>query len=217
MTSSLSWTWVCSWWQLVSFPAVSQIRQKSHHLNSSCTGRSSSPAAGKIPEFFCSCTVVTASQRRSVELGFIAWSSDSWNFFLLLILSLREVLSQLDKFPSYKLLRTDHVSQLSDCGRFSVQKGLPRWLSWKNTCLPMQETSETQVRSLGQEDPLEESMVTHFIIPTWRIPWTEKPGRLWFMGSQRFRHDWSKLGCMCLSVGRRLPQTTTKDHTSSLF
>jgi len=41
--------------------------------------------------------------------------------------------------------------------------------------LPMQ---ETQVRSLGQEDPLEEEMVTHSSILPWKIPWTEKPGRL---------------------------------------
>ena len=44
------------------------------------------------------------------------------------------------------------------------------------TCLPMQEIQETQVRSLGQEDPLEEEMATHSGILAWRIPWTEEPG-----------------------------------------
>ena len=48
---------------------------------------------------------------------------------------------------------------------------------------------ETQVRSLGQEDPLEEEMTTHSSIVAWRIPWTEEPGRLQSMGSQRFGHD----------------------------
>ena len=48
---------------------------------------------------------------------------------------------------------------------------------------------ETQVQSLGQEDPLEKEMATHSSILAWKIPWTEKPGRLWFMGSQRVRHD----------------------------
>ena len=48
---------------------------------------------------------------------------------------------------------------------------------------------ETWVRSLGQENPLEEGMVTHFSILAWRIPWTEKPDRLQSMGSQRVRHD----------------------------
>ena len=36
---------------------------------------------------------------------------------------------------------------------------------------------ETQIQSLGQEDPLEEGMATHCSIPAWRIPWTEEPGR----------------------------------------
>ena len=43
---------------------------------------------------------------------------------------------------------------------------------------------ETQVRSLGQEDPLEEEMATHSSILAWRIPWTEEPGRVQAMGSQ---------------------------------
>ena len=44
---------------------------------------------------------------------------------------------------------------------------------------------ETGVRSLGQEDPLEKGLATHFIILAWSIPWTEEPGGLQFMGSQR--------------------------------
>ena len=44
---------------------------------------------------------------------------------------------------------------------------------------------ETQVRSLYGEDPLEEGMATHSSILAWRIPWTEEPGRLQSMGSQR--------------------------------
>ena len=47
------------------------------------------------------------------------------------------------------------------------------------------------VRSLGQEDPLEESMATHSNILAWRTLWTEEPGRLQSMGLQRVRHDWS--------------------------
>ena len=48
---------------------------------------------------------------------------------------------------------------------------------------------EIQVRSLGQEDPLEKGMATHFSILVWRIPWTEESGRLQSMGSQRVRHN----------------------------
>ena len=48
---------------------------------------------------------------------------------------------------------------------------------------------ETQVRSLGWEDPLEKEMATHSSILAWRIPCIEKPGRLQSMGSQRVGHD----------------------------
>ena len=49
---------------------------------------------------------------------------------------------------------------------------------------------KTCVGSLGWKDPLEEGMATHSNILAWRIPWTEKPGGLQPMGSQRVRHDW---------------------------
>ena len=45
------------------------------------------------------------------------------------------------------------------------------------------------VRSLGQEDPLEKEMASHSSILAWEIPWTEEPGGLQSMGSQRVRHD----------------------------
>ena len=66
--------------------------------------------------------------------------------------------------------------------------GLPDGVVVKNPSA-MLETQETWVRSLGQEDPLEEEMVTHFSILAWVIPWIEEPGRLQSMGSQRVRHD----------------------------
>ena len=62
---------------------------------------------------------------------------------------------------------------------------------WLRICLPMQETKESQVRSLGWEDPLEEEMANHCSILAWRIPWTEEPGRLQSKGSQRVWHDWA--------------------------
>ena len=55
--------------------------------------------------------------------------------------------------------------------------------------LPIQETEETQVPSLGQEDPLEEGMATNSSILARRIPWTEEPGGLQSMGSQRVGRD----------------------------
>ena len=52
----------------------------------------------------------------------------------------------------------------------------------KKTRLPMQDSQETRVQSLGQEDPLKEEMATHFSILAWKIPWTEEPGGLQSMG-----------------------------------
>ena len=52
---------------------------------------------------------------------------------------------------------------------------------WSRIPLPRK---ETQVSSLGPEDPLEEEMATHSGIPAWEIPWTEEPGGLQSMGSQ---------------------------------
>ena len=54
-------------------------------------------------------------------------------------------------------------------------------------CLPTMQ--ETQVPSLGQEDPLEKEIETHSSTLAWKIPWTEERGRLQSMGSQRVGHD----------------------------
>ena len=54
-----------------------------------------------------------------------------------------------------------------------IPSGFP---SGSRICLPTQETQETQIQSLGQEDPLEKEMATHSSILAWRIPWTEEPG-----------------------------------------
>ena len=59
----------------------------------------------------------------------------------------------------------------------------------------MQEMQEMWI--LDQEDPLEERMATHCSILAWRIPWTEDPGRLQSIGSQRVGHDWSNLAPVC--------------------
>ena len=61
---------------------------------------------------------------------------------------------------------------------------------------------ETQVQSLGWEDPLEKQMAIHSSILAWEIPWTEEPGRVQSMGSQRVGHD-------------RGTNTHTHTHTTS--
>ena len=60
-------------------------------------------------------------------------------------------------------------------------------MAWMVKNLPAMR--KTQVQSLGQEDPLEKGMVTHSSILALRIPWTEEPGGLQVMGSQRVGHD----------------------------
>ena len=73
-----------------------------------------------------------------------------------------------------------YLYEVQECGKTVVQvvKSLP--------AMP-----ETWVQSLGQEDPLEKGMATHSSILSWRIPWTEEPGKLQSMGSQRVGHDWA--------------------------
>ena len=61
---------------------------------------------------------------------------------------------------------------------------------------------ETQVQSLGWEAPLEKGKATHFRILAWRIPWTEEPGRLQSLGSQRVGHNWTTNTHMQTSVFR---------------
>ena len=63
--------------------------------------------------------------------------------------------------------------------------GFPSGSEVKN--LPTKQ--ETWVQSLGGEDALEKEMATHPSILAWEIPWTEEPGGVQFMGSQRVRHD----------------------------
>ena len=66
------------------------------------------------------------------------------------------------------------------------QKGAPLVAQTVNNLPKMQ---ETQVPSLGREDPLEKGMATHSSILAWRIPPTKEPGGLQSMGSQRVRHN----------------------------
>ena len=55
--------------------------------------------------------------------------------------------------------------------------------------MPVQETEEMWVQSLGGEDPLEEDMAIYSSILAWKTPWIEEPGRLQSIGLQRVRHD----------------------------
>ena len=72
--------------------------------------------------------------------------------------------------------------------------GFLGWPHGERIHLSMQ---ETRVQSLHWEDPLEKEMATHSSILAWRIPWTEQPGGLQSMGSQRVGHDYAtEQACM---------------------
>ena len=89
-----------------------------------------------------------------------------------------------------QVLPTVHVSQWAAAFpiSFPTRLGGRAGLVGKNPPA-MQNMQEMRVLSLGQEDPLERIMATYSSILAWRIPWTEEPGGLQSMGSQRVRHD----------------------------
>ena len=60
---------------------------------------------------------------------------------------------------------------------------------WVKNLPAMQQMPEMRVQSLSWEDPLEEEMATHSSFLAWRMPWTEEPGGLQSLGSQRVGHD----------------------------
>ena len=87
-------------------------------------------------------------------------------------------------------------------------QGFPGSSLVKDSCA-VQELQEMQVRSLCQEDPLEEGMAIHSSILAWRIPWTEEPGRLQSKGSQRVGHNWSDVACIVYQVKEMQPKSLT--------
>ena len=88
----------------------------------------------------------------------------------------------------------------------SASHRLPRWFRWSAMW-------ETEVRSLGQEYPLEKRLATHSSILAWRIPWTEEPGRLLFKRSQRVRHEW----VANTHTEKRIPQKLANAAISPCF
>ena len=68
-------------------------------------------------------------------------------------------------------------------------KGKEKWVPQRLSGKESTYSGETQIQSLGQEDPLEKEMATHSSILAWKIPWTEEPGRLQSMRSHRVRHN----------------------------
>ena len=86
--------------------------------------------------------------------------------------------------------------------------GLSGGASGKQVPLPMQETHEIRVQSLGQEDPLEWTMATYSSILAWKTPWTE-PSRLQSIGSQTVGHE--------QACTHTCAHTHTDTHTHTVF
>ena len=88
----------------------------------------------------------------------------------------------------------EDLGSIPESGRSPGEgNGNPLQYSWTSLVAQMVKRLpimwETQVRSLGQEDLLEEEIAIHSSTLAWKIPWTEEPGRLQSMGSQRVEHD----------------------------
>ena len=108
------------------------------------------------------------------------WQSFSYRMWDIIELSKMRYFFFEWKFACNHFYRTDWLYFLITFLSGSMVKNL----------LPMQETEEMQVQSLGQEDPLKKGMATRSNILAWEIPWTEELGGLKYMGSQRVRHNW---------------------------
>ena len=132
----------------------------------------------------------------SLLLNFLPLCEITWTCYL--SWSLRSVLLYYSSIPAQ-----------SACAQWLRWE---RWISTKHklhlptgslvaqTVKRLSTMQETRVRSLGWEDPMEKEMAIHSSTIAWKIPWTEEPGRLQSMGSQRVRHDWATslpTGCAC--------------------
>ena len=88
----------------------------------------------------------------------------------------------------YLLPYLDHVNETC-----TTRLALDQQRAWTSVVAQMVKNppamQETWLQALGWEDPLEEDMATHSSILAWRIPWTEGPGGLQSLGSQRVRND----------------------------
>ena len=118
-------------------------------------------------------------------------SSRGWFTILPWCMSVGEMLSRRKEGMRRNILgKLDHLKKIRN--------------TWERVNLPMQ---ETQVQSLGQEDPMENEMATHSSVLAWRIPWTEEPGGLQSMGSQRVGYAWATNTCPGGPVVMTLPSS----------
>ena len=111
------------------------------------------------------------------------------------------ILCMLAQYLGYLLSSCCPVWDPMDCSMpgFSILYYLPEFAQiYVQVALVVKNPSATWVQSLGQEDTLEKGMATHSSISAWRIPWTEEPGGLQSIGSQRVGHNWNDLAHMSI-------------------
>ena len=155
--------------------AVTELESREERANSLA-----SPFLMSTPHLFClSC--LTVREIKAVPL----WGPNS-------CLHISGVTRWLS--PRVRCQRAGEPGTVSTFGQNSlvVSTMLP-WPQWASLVTHkvknLLAVQETEVRSIGREDPLEKGMATHSSVLAWRIPWTEEPGELQAMGSQRVRHD----------------------------
>ena len=102
----------------------------------------------------------------------------------------KKITSQENSDKSHLKLYCETRRQSPFTGKWEKLKGMASLVAQMVKNLPAM--LETQVWSLGQEDPLEKGMDTHSRILAWKIPWTEETGRLQSMGSQAIVHRVAK-------------------------
>ena len=145
--------------------------------------------------------LVHCSHSRLTLKDFVSAISYRHHHDLFSVPTLTTSLISLWMFP---ILQTSVGSSVQRCLQV-----LPHFFAFLYSILPLWKTSEqantqcfyfltpqptmweTRAETPGWEDPLEKEMATHSSILAWEIPWTEEPGRLQSMGSQRVRHDWA--------------------------
>ena len=136
---------------------------------------------------------------------FVYYLHEEWEQ-VLVSLGLRSFKSLICKPPGWLENVSPWCFQTTCSVHLSKTQRTSQVALWKRICLPMQETQEMWVQSLGWEDPREHETATCSSIDAWKIPRTEESGRLQSTGSQKAGHAWETermcitLCCSCLWV-----------------
>ena len=117
---------------------------------------------------------------------------------------------KLMKWNSYLMARQENLNKIFLClfgpppspflCTMHSYIGIPWWLRWERVCLQWGRTTF---------NPWVRKMATHASILVWKIPWTEEPGRLQYMGLQRVGHNWRDFTSLHASTGARPPWEIT--------